>query len=103
QTETAALTAAQDDGHVRLHTVGRPMPGVEVRLTDDGEILVRSGSVIQDYFDDPAATAKALADGWLHTGDAGYIEPDGQLVVLGRVSEVVRTAAGERYIPNYIE
>ncbi len=103
QTETAALTAAQDDGHVRLHTVGRPMPGVEVRLTDDGEILVRSGSVIEGYFDDAAATGKALADGWLHTGDAGYVEPDGQLVVLGRVSEVVRTASGERYIPNYIE
>jgi long-chain acyl-CoA synthetase len=103
QTETAALTAAQDDRDVRLHTVGRPMPGVELRIDDDGEILVRSGSVIDGYFDDPAATARALSDGWLHTGDAGYLEPDGQLVVLGRVSEVMRTAAGERYIPNYIE
>ncbi|HLN09647.1 MAG TPA: AMP-binding protein, partial [Xanthobacteraceae bacterium] len=103
QTETAALTAAQDDRDVRLHTVGRPMPGVEVRIDDAGEILVRSASVIDGYFDDPAATARALAGGWLHTGDAGYLEPDGQLVVLGRVSEVVRTAAGERYIPNYLE
>ena len=79
------------------------MPSVEVRIDDSGEIVVRSGSVIDGYFDDPEATRKALIDGWLHTGDAGYLEPNGHLVVLGRVSEVVRTAAGERYIPNYIE
>jgi long-chain acyl-CoA synthetase len=103
QTETAALTAAQPDGEVMLHSVGRPMPGVEVRIDDSGEILVRSGSVIDSYFDDPEATRKAIVDGWLHTGDAGYLEANGQLVVLGRVSEVVRTRAGERFIPNYIE
>jgi long-chain acyl-CoA synthetase len=103
QTETAALTAAQPGGGVTLHGVGNPMPGVEVRIDDDGEILVRSGSVIDGYFDDPEASRKALIDGWLHTGDAGYLEPNGQLVVLGRVSEVVRTRAGERFIPNYIE
>jgi long-chain acyl-CoA synthetase len=103
QTETAALTAAQPDGEVGLHTVGKPMPGVSVKIDDSGEILVRSGSVIDAYFDDPEATEKALADGWLHTGDAGYFEPNGQLVVLGRVSEVMRTLAGERFIPNYIE
>ena len=103
QTESAALTAAQTDTNVKLHTVGLPLPGVEVRIDDNSEIFIRSGSVIDGYFDDPDSTAKALSDGWLHTGDAGYFEPDGQLVVLGRVSEVVNTAAGERYIPNYIE
>jgi long-chain acyl-CoA synthetase len=103
QTETAALTAAQPEGQVALHSVGKPMPGVEVRIDDSGEILVRSGSTIDSYFDDPEATRKAIVEGWLHTGDAGYMEPDGQLVVLGRVSEVVRTRAGERFIPNYIE
>lgn len=103
QTETCALTAAQTEGHVKLHTVGRPIDGSEVKIDDNGEILVRSPSVIAGYFDDPAATEKAIVDGWLHTGDAGYIDDDGDLVVLGRVSEVVRTAAGERYIPNYIE
>ncbi|MFN7001019.1 MAG: hypothetical protein ACK4ST_13475, partial [Elioraea tepidiphila] len=66
-------------------------------------ILVRSPSVVDGYFDDPEATRKAIVDGWLHTGDAGRFEDDGDLVVLGRVSEVVRTASGERYIPNYIE
>ncbi|PWB59243.1 MAG: long-chain fatty acid--CoA ligase [Bradyrhizobiaceae bacterium] len=103
QTESSALTAAQTDRDVKLHTVGRPLPGVEVRIDDNSEIVIKSGSVIDEYFDDAEATAKALADGWLHTGDAGYFEPDGQLVVLGRVSEVVNTAGGERYIPNYIE
>jgi long-chain acyl-CoA synthetase len=103
QTETAALTAAQPEGQVTLHGVGKPMPNVDVRIDDSGEIIVRSGSVIDGYFDDPEATRKALIDGWLHTGDAGYLEPGGQLVVLGRVSEIVRTRAGERFIPNYIE
>ncbi|WP_439572040.1 AMP-dependent synthetase/ligase [Phreatobacter sp.] len=103
QTETSALTAAQAEGRVKLHTVGRPMEGVEMRIDDTGEILVRSPSVVEGYFDDPESSAKAIVDGWLHTGDAGRFEDDGDLVVLGRVSEVVRTASGERYIPNYIE
>jgi len=103
QTESCALTAAQDGASVRLHTVGRAMPGVEIRIADDGEILVRSVGVFDGYMNDPEATRKALVDGWLHTGDAGYLEPDGQLVVLGRVNEVVYTAAGERFIPNYVE
>jgi long-chain acyl-CoA synthetase len=103
QTESAALTAAQRDGDVKLHTVGKPMPGVGVRLDDNGEILIQSSSVIDGYFDDAEASRKAFAEGWLHTGDTGYFEPDGHLVVLGRVSEVVHTADGERYIPNYIE
>lgn len=103
QTETAALSAAQVEGSVKLQTVGRPMPGVDIRIDESGEILIRSASVIDGYVDDPEASAKALQDGWLRTGDAGYLDEDGQLAVLGRVSEVVRTASGERYIPNYIE
>jgi long-chain acyl-CoA synthetase len=103
QTETAALSAAQTEGQVRLHTVGPAMPGVDIKIDDTGEILIRSVSVIDGYFDDAEASAKAFADGWLRTGDAGYLEDDGSLVVLGRVSEVVRTAAGERFIPNFIE
>lgn len=103
QTETSALTAAQGIDDAKLHTVGKPFPGVEVRIDETGEILVKSDSVFAGYYDDPESTAKALDDGWLRTGDAGYVEPDGELVVLGRVSEVVRTKAGERFIPNYIE
>jgi long-chain acyl-CoA synthetase len=103
QTESSAYTSIQSPEEVRLHTVGRPLPGVEVKISDTGEIMLRSGSVFSGYFENEAATREALEDGWLHTGDAGYVEPDGHLVVLGRVSEVVHTAKGERYIPNYIE
>jgi long-chain acyl-CoA synthetase len=103
QTESSAFNAIQDVAEVRLHTVGRPLPGVEIRISDDGEILVRSGSVFSGYFHNPEASRESLADGWLHTGDAGYLEKDGHLVVLGRLAEVVHTAGGERYIPNYIE
>lgn len=103
QTETCALSAAQTEGQVKLHSVGPPMPGVEVRIDESGEILLRSDSVIDGYFDNPEATREAFVDGWLKTGDAGYLEADGNLVVLGRVSEVVRTSAGERFIPNFIE
>jgi long-chain acyl-CoA synthetase len=103
QTESCAYNAIQSLDEVRLHTVGRPLPGVELKITDAGEILIRSGSVFSGYFKLEEATRETLEDGWLHTGDAGYVEPDGHLVVLGRVSDVVHTAKGERYIPNYIE
>jgi long-chain acyl-CoA synthetase len=83
--------------------VGKPLPGVEVKIADNGEIMVRSGSVFSGYYKLEKATQEALENGWLHTGDAGYLEPDGHIVVLGRLSEVVYTAKGERFIPNYIE
>jgi long-chain acyl-CoA synthetase len=72
---------------------------VEVKIDDDGEILIRGDNVFDGYYCDPAASAETLKGGWLHTGDAGYLEENGELVVLGRVSEVVYTAAGTRYIP----
>jgi long-chain acyl-CoA synthetase len=103
QTENCALTAAQSGGDVKINTVGRPLPGVEVKIAEDGEILLRADSVFDGYLNDQEATQKALAGGWLHTGDAGYLDDDGHLVVLGRVGEIVYTSNGERYIPNYIE
>ncbi len=103
QSENCALTAAQRDGAVRLHTVGHPLAGVEIRIGEAGEILIRASSVFDGYTGGDATAANALADGWLHTGDAGYLEEDGQLVVLGRVSELQYTASGERFIPTYIE
>ena len=103
QTEGSALYTVQPDDEVRLHTVGKPIPGVEMRVDDSGELLVRSEGIFDGYLDNPRATADSFVDGWFRTGDAGYIEPDGHVVVLGRVQEVARTAAGERYVPNYIE
>lgn len=103
QTENCALCAAQEPGSVKLHTVGKPFPGIEIRISDAGEILVRGENVFGGYHNNPQASAEALQGGWLHTGDAGQIEDDGQLVVLGRVSELVRTRDGERYTPTFIE
>jgi len=103
QTENCALCAAQGPGSVKLHTVGKPFPGVEIRIDDSGEIIVMGNNVFDGYYQNTDATAETLEDGWLHTGDAGFLEDDGQLVVLGRVSEVVYTAGGERFIPTYVE
>lgn len=103
QTENSFITAIQTPDEVQLHTVGRPLPGVDVSISENGEIMVRGESVFSGYFNNPAATASTLTDGWLRTGDAGYLEDDGHLVVLGRISEVVHTAGGTRYVPNYIE
>lgn len=103
QTENCALAAAQSADEVKLHTVGRPFPGVEIKIDDDGEILMRGDNVFDGYYNQPEDTAETLRDGWMYTGDAGYLEDDGQLVVLGRVSEVVYTAQKERFIPTYIE
>lgn len=103
QTENVALAAAQSADEVKLHTVGRPFPGVEIRIDDTGEILMKGDNVFSGYYQQPEETAEVLRDGWLYTGDAGYLEDDGQLVVLGRASEVVYTAQNERFIPTYIE
>ncbi|MBV1896380.1 MAG: AMP-binding protein [Rhodobacteraceae bacterium] len=103
QTETSAFTAVQAADEVQLHTVGKPLPGVEAKIAEDGEILLRSGNVFAGYFNNPDATAEALEDGWLRSGDAGYLEDDNHMVVLGRLSEVVYTKDGERYVPNYVE
>ena len=103
QTENAGLTAAQRDGDVRLHTVGPTLPGVEARVDESGEILIRAESLFGGYHRNPAATASVLDGGWLRTGDAGYLETGGHLVILGRVEEVVRTRAGYRFVPQFVE
>lgn len=103
QTENCALAVAQKPEDISLTTVGRPFPGVEMKIDAHGEILLRGDNIFDGYFQNPKATAEALQDGWLHTGDAGQIEPDGQLVVLGRVSEVVEKRDGTRFIATYIE
>ena len=103
QTENCALAVAQSPSDVSLTTVGRPFPGVEVQIDESGEILVRGDNIFDGYFRDEAATAKVLRAGWLHTGDAGQFDENGELVVLGRVSEVMHTRGGTRYIPTYLE
>ena len=103
QTEICGLAVGHRDDDIRFHTVGRPIPGTELLIGDDGEILLRSDSVFEGYLHDPDATAAARdAGGWLHTGDAGYVD-DGHLVVIGRMSEVVPLPDGTRFSGAFVE
>jgi long-chain acyl-CoA synthetase len=91
-------------GNIKLATVGLPPPGVEIRIRPDGEIWIRSRAVFQGYYKDPDKTASALdADGWFHTGDAGYVDKDGHLIYLDRLSDMIELANGEKFSPQYIE
>ncbi|MFC6022889.1 AMP-binding protein [Plantactinospora solaniradicis] len=104
QTEICGIAVAHHDGDLRFHTVGTAIPGTELRISDDGEILLRSPSVFRGYLHDPQATAAATdPDGWLHTGDAGYLD-DGHLVVIDRQADVLHHPAdGGRFSSAFIE
>jgi long-chain acyl-CoA synthetase len=103
QTETAGICVVHPDGDVRAGTVGKPTPGTRVRISESGEILVAGESVFLGYYKNPEATARALDDGWLRTGDAGLLEPDGHLVMIDRLTDVLRMADGSRFSPALIE
>lgn len=102
-TETSGIFQLQPDGEVKFETVGKSLPGIEIKIAEDEEVLVKSGSNFVGYYENPDATAKALSDGWFHTGDAGYLDDDGHLIIIGRKEEIVRTASGEAYSPDFIE
>jgi len=103
QTEICGIAVCHRDGDVRFHTVGAPLPGTELRITDDGEILLRSPGVFAGYLRNPEATAGTLDhDGWLHTGDAGYLEAD-HLVVIDRRADVLTQPDGSRFSIAFIE
>lgn len=92
------------DGNIKLSTVGAPAPGVEVQVRPDAEMWVRSRAVFTGYYKDEEKTRKALdEDGWFHTGDAGYVDADGHLIYLDRVSDMIELANGEKFSPQYIE
>jgi long-chain acyl-CoA synthetase len=102
-TEAGGVFQVQPDGEVKPETVGRPLPRTEVRIAEDEEVLVSSPSNFVGYFEDPEETAAILTSGWLHTGDAGYFDDDGHLVIIGRKQEIMRTKGGEAFSPDFIE
>jgi long-chain acyl-CoA synthetase len=103
-TETCVTICMQASGDVKLDTVGRPMPGVEVKIAGDGEVLVRSRGLMQGYFKRPDATAEAIDDdGYFHTGDAGFFDRDGHLKIIDRAKDVGKMADGTLFAPKYIE
>jgi len=102
QTEISGISCIHRDERIRFHTVGEPIPGTEVRIGERGEILSRSPAVFVGYYKNEEATRATLTEGWLHSGDAGYLE-DGQLVVIDRLKDVLRLGDGTRFSPQFIE
>jgi long-chain acyl-CoA synthetase len=105
QTEASVYVTAQSDDEVDAETVGKPSPGVEVKISEKGEVLYRSPGVFVGYYKDPDRTAEVLTtDGWVHSGDAGFFEPKtGQLKIIDRVKDVGRLKDGTLFAPKYIE
>ncbi len=103
QTEITGIAYMHRDGDVRPDTVGKPLPGTECKIAEDGEILSRSASVSPGYYDLPEKTQEALEGGWLHSGDAGFIDEQGHLIVIDRLSDVMHNKNGDMFSPMFLE
>ncbi len=103
-TEASVFITIQPDGEIRPDTVGKAIPGVELKLADDGEVLFRSPGVFKEYFKNPEATADTkTADGWVHTGDAGMMTPEGHLRIIDRAKDVGKLNNGSLFAPKFLE
>jgi long-chain acyl-CoA synthetase len=103
QTEISGIAVVHRDGDVKFQTVGTPIPETEIKIDESGEILLRSPAVMQGYYGAPEITKEALEDGWLRSGDAGYFDEDGHLVVIDRASDVMTLHDGTKFSPQFIE
>ena len=102
-TEAAPIVTLNHPFHARRGTVGKPIAGVEIKIADDGEVLVRGGNVTAGYFNNPEATAEAFEDGWFHTGDIGELDESGRLIIKGRKKEMIVLADGRNVFPEDVE
>ncbi|MGO9901459.1 MAG: AMP-dependent synthetase/ligase [Solirubrobacteraceae bacterium] len=102
-TETASVVSVNTLDAFRLGSVGPPLPGVQVRIADDGEILVKGPNIFNGYYRDADATRETLVDGWLHTGDLGRLDEDGFLFITGRAKDIIITAGGKNITPANLE
>jgi long-chain acyl-CoA synthetase len=104
QTEASVFVTIERDGDVRLDSVGTPIPGVELKISPDGEVLYRSPGVFRGYYKNPDATRDVLLDdGWMRSGDAGFLDPAGHLKIIDRAKDVSRLAGGTIFAPKYVE
>jgi long-chain acyl-CoA synthetase len=102
-TETSGVTTVNTNADNVIGSVGKPMPGVELKIATDGEILVRGANVFQGYWNMPDKTAETIRDGWLHTGDVGRIGNNGALTITGRIKDIIITAGGKNITPAEFE
>ncbi len=102
-TETSTAATINTLEEYRLGSVGKPFPGVEMEIAEDGEVLLRGPNIFQGYYKDEQATAETLVDGWLHTGDLGYVDGDGFLFINGRKKDILITAGGKNITPANLE
>ena len=102
-TESSALVTMHKDRNIRLGTCGEPLPGIEVKIAEDGEILIRGDNVFQGYFKDEENTSRTLIDGWLHSEDLGEFTDDGLLRITGRKKDLIITSGGKNISPQFIE
>lgn len=103
QTEVSGISIVHRDGDIKLDSVGIPIPGTEVKISDEGEILIKSSSIFKGYYKNDKATKETIHSGWLHTGDAGRLDEEGHLYVIDRIKDVIRLHSGEMFSPNFIE
>jgi len=102
-TETTAPATLNTPDHIKIGTVGAPLPGVAIQITDDGEILIKGVNIFKAYRNNETATNDALVDGWFHTGDIGELDDEGFLKITGRKKELLITAGGKNVVPAFLE